>query len=279
MASSPPICGRENSPMADPPRNPQWPGPGHRDERYLRDIGSLPANDDGPVWLVKLAHDSAPSQETHPSAEYRRSLDELGAETVFFGDVVAQPGNDVPSWSRVGVFKFPSRRSVLHAPPVGGLLHPDAPTAEIDGALVLCCIPSPTMPLPAHLSVPMWSRVPHPASDDDSPVVVVHLIRYASGDWPPEDMAAYAQLLASASVPHGARATRWFAAEGTIVGDGNDWDDVRFTMYPSAAAFHAVLADLADNPDFAHHRARVIADQYTVVVRPSIDHIARSVIH
>ena len=34
-------------------------------------------------------------------------------------------------------------------------------------------------------------------------------------------------------MPNGVRIAGWFAAEGTIVGDGRTWDQVRFNAFPS----------------------------------------------
>ncbi len=90
-------------------------------------------------------------------------------------------------------------------------------------------------------------------------------------------MEAYARAAAAVAVPNGARIAGWFAAEGTIVGDGRAWDQVRFNAFPSRAAFMAVAADAARLDAQRQYREPAIADTYAMVVRPSIDRLASSI--
>lgn len=247
-------------------------GFGQIDDSYKHHLKTVPPDDDGPIWMVSM-------QRADGDLDRLQSVaDVAGGEVVLAGDVIRQVDGDAPRWNQITVIKFPTRRNFIqlaHHPAIKH--HPGFDHMQMQEAILLGCIPSPSMPVPRHLDIPAWSAVPHPATDEDSPVIVVHAVRYADTDWSPDDMAAYAHALATASVPHGARGTRWFAVEGTIVGDGRQWDDVRFTMYPSMAAFMAVVNDLDHISAYDRHRAHLIADIYTVVMRPRIDRLGRSV--
>ena len=59
-----------------------------------------------------------------------------------------------------------------------------------------------------------------------------------------------------------------------IVGDGRTWDQVRFNVFPSKAAFMAVALDPERLAAQADHREVAIADTYTFIIRPQIDRIA-----
>jgi hypothetical protein len=254
---------------SDPPNE---IGFGQIDSSYKQHLETIPVDDDGPIWMVSM-------QRAEGGLDRLQSVADVGGgEVVLAGDVIRQVDGDAPHWNQLTVVKFPTRRNFVqlaHHPAFKH--HPGFDHMQLHEAIILGCIPSPSMPTPAQLTVPTWNAVPHPATDDDSPVVAVHAVRYADSDWSPDDMAAYAHALAAASVPHGARGTRWFAVEGTIVGDGRHWDDVRFTMYPSMSAFLAVVNDLDHITAYERHRAHLIADKYTLVMRPRIDRLARSI--
>lgn len=69
----------------------------------------------------------------------------------------------------------------------------------------------------------------------------------------------------------------WFGAEGTIVGDGRRWDQVRFDALPSAAAFMAVVTDPARLEAQQNHCEEAITDTCTMMVRPMFNRLAESV--
>ncbi|MGE5211766.1 MAG: hypothetical protein ACM3MM_10915, partial [Acidobacteriota bacterium] len=127
---------------------------------------------------------------------------------------------------------------------------------------------------------PDWADVPHPPTDDDGPVMVIHVLKYhdaADAAVTPEQMEAYTRSAAVTAGAHGGRVAGWFAAEGTILGDGRTWDQVRFNAFPSKAAFMAVVFDPARLEAQKANREPAIADTYTMIVRPSIDRIADSI--
>ena len=90
-------------------------------------------------------------------------------------------------------------------------------------------------------------------------------------------MEAYSAAAAQVALPHGARVDGWFGVEGTIVGDGRGWDQVRFNAFPSRAAFMAVVTDPARLEAQRTHREVAIADTYTLIARPMINHLAASI--
>lgn len=263
---------------------------GEVDLDYEQHLRSVPANDDGPVWMVNLVRlreradfgsgrdRGMTGQQAYDATEPSTTLDDIGAAVVFYGEASPAIDGTQAYWNRVTAVKYPTRRSFITAH-----RDPQIRTARqqklagLESTIVLACIPSPTMPVPAHLTVPAWNSVPHPATDEDGPVTVMHLIRYVEDHDEPEKMAKYAQALAAASVRHGARSTRWFAVESTVVGDGREWHDVRFTAYPSRAAFSAARQDLTNRPDYPAIQSEVIADRYTLVLRARIDRLVRSV--
>lgn len=89
-------------------------------------------------------------------------------------------------------------------------------------------------------------------------------------------MVAYQNHAADVAVPHGIRIAGWFGVEGTIVGDGRQWDQARFNAFPSKEAFMAVVMDPSRLEAQRNHREIAIADTYTLILRPRIDCLAES---
>ena len=123
---------------------------------------------------------------------------------------------------------------------------------------------------------PDWSTVPHPPTDDDPPVEILHLIRYHEPE-SIDEMHAYTDHAMDVAVPNGVRVAAWFAVHDTLAGDGRRWDQARFNNFPSKAAFMAVALDPDRLKAQADHREVAIADTYTLILRPTIDRIAESV--
>jgi hypothetical protein len=124
-----------------------------------------------------------------------------------------------------------------------------------------------------------WADVPHPPTAEDGPVVVIHVLKFEAASAAavtPDEMVAYQNAAMAVAVPHGARADGWFAVEGTILGDGRSWDQIRFNEFPSKAAFMAVVTDPARLEAQRGHREVAIADTYTMILRPTINRIAES---
>ena len=141
------------------------------------------------------------------------------------------------------------------------------------------CQPLPYTGAPEGVVVD-WADVPHPPTATDGPITVVHVLSFADANAAhaiPDEMEAYATAIAQIAARQGVRVAGWFAVEGTIVGDGRLWHQVRFNQFPSKRAFLALAADPERQRAQAEHREKAITDTYTVLVRPAIDFIADSI--
>jgi hypothetical protein len=257
---------------------------GHVDRDYAIRLATTPADEDGPVYMVNLMKyrekaDYTDGTELNISG---READDLyapvgplaaiGASMVFLAEVDTQLLGDAPMWDRIAVVRYPTGRSFIDMQSRTDFkekhVHKEAGMAE---TIVMGCTPI-DVPKPAEL--PSWADVPHPATEDDGPVVVMHVIKYVDGGL--TDMVAYQNAAGAVAVPHGARINGWYDVQGTIMGDGRQWDQVRFNAFPSKAAFMAVVADpdrLAAQKD---HREPAIADTYALILRPSINRLEKS---
>ncbi len=254
------------------------------DPGYLERLATTAPEDDGPVWMVNLMkyRNVADYTDGRASTISGREADDLyaplgplaavGAEVVFFADVEDQLLGDAPKWDRVAVVKYPTRRSFveMQARPDFLELH-EHKEAGMEQTIVMGCTPMTTPVIP---DPPDWNDVPHPPTEADGPVMVIHVIRFVAGGIP--DMDSYQDAAGKVAVPHGVRLAGWFGVEGTIIGDGRAWDQARFNAFPSRAAFLAVVFD----PDrmVAHkgHREPAMADTYTMILRPKIDRLEAS---
>jgi hypothetical protein len=131
------------------------------------------------------------------------------------------------------------------------------------------CRPIGNPELPA--DKPSWREVPHPPTPEDGPVVVIHVLQFV--DEGLAEMEQYQGEAGKIAVPQGLRIAGWMAVDGTIIGDGRRWDQVRFNTFPSKAAFMAVATDPARLEAQTAHRETAIADTYTMILRPVIDQL------
>ena len=102
---------------------------GRIDHDYGRRLATMDPNQDGPIHMVNLmqyrvvadygdsGEGSADEGVSGREADDRYApvaiLAEIGAEVVFYGDVVTQHGETSPRWDRVGVVRYPTRRSFI----------------------------------------------------------------------------------------------------------------------------------------------------------------------
>jgi uncharacterized protein (DUF1330 family) len=262
------------------------------DREYGRRLATTQPDQDGPIWMVNLMQyrsvaqyaDGRPSTITGQEAddEYSptESLRAVGASPVFFGTVEEQLLGDAPPWDRVAVVRYATRRSFIEmqSRPEFQAAHTHK-DAGMERTIVIGCRPMTQSvgTIAGGLTDP--PAVPHPSTEDDGPVMVVHVIRFAdaeAGSSTPDEMQAYQTAAAVTASRHGARVAGWFEVEGTIVGDGRAWHQVRFNWFPSKRAFMAVVSD-PDRLDAQRlHRELAIADTYTLVVRPTIDRLQQS---
>lgn len=257
------------------------------DTDYVRRLADVDPAEDGPFWMVNLMHyrDRAVYADGRESDLTGREADDryapfgpfrtVGAELVFLSDVDEQLVGDDQRWDRIAVVRYPTRRAFLDMQDLPEYVelheHKDAGMAS---TFVIGCLPATVPELPA--GAPLLDGVPHPSTPADGPVVVLHVLRYG-GARASEDMELYQGRAAEVALPHGVRIAVWFDVEGTVVGDGRRWDQVRFNVFPSRAAFMAVALDPARLAAQADHREPAIADTYTLLLRPMIDRLAESV--
>jgi hypothetical protein len=259
---------------------------GQVDRGYAKRLATTPPEEDGPVWMVNLMkyRDVADYGEAGGPAvsgreaddEYtpRESLRAIGARIVFAADVDTQLLGDSPKWDRIGIVKYPTRRSFIEMQSRDDFtkkhVHKDAGMQQ---TIVMGCLPMPIPELPA--DAPDWTNVPHPPTDDDPAVVVMHVLKFFDSE-SVEDMSAYTDHAARVAVPHGVRIDGWFTVEGTIVGDGRAWSQVRFNAFPSKRAFMAVATDPERLRAQREHRETALEDTYTMILRPTINRLVDS---
>lgn len=264
---------------------------GQLDEDYARVLGSTPPEQDGPVWMVNLMRyrdraDYTDGRDTELTGQQADdlyapfdSLAAVGAEIVFFGEVETQLLGDQPAWDRVAVVKYPTRRAFVDMQFrdefVEHHVHKDAGMAAtvIAGTHPFAHPDGPP-------DAPELDQVPFPSTDEDPRIVVVHVVAFdtehATRAESVESMSAYTQHAIDVAVPHGVRVEGWFRVEGTVVGDGRQWDQVRFNSFPSREAFMTVVMDPARLEAQHEFREPAMSDTYTMIVRPLIDRLAES---
>jgi hypothetical protein len=264
------------------------PGYGRIDHEYGIQLATTAPDDDGPVWMVNLMRykeraEYADGRETQLSGREADDaytplgpLAAVGAELVFVAEVDDQFIGDAPKWDRIAVVKYPTRRSFIEMQQRTDFQqaheHKEAGMAEtiVIGALPLMG------PIAEQVA---WSDVPHPPSDEDGPYTMLHVIRFHEEDGAvqtPDHMESYQQVAESVAVPHGVRVDGWFSAEGTILGDGREWHQVRFNSFPSRRAFLAVAMDPDRLEAHSEHRDTAIADTYALGIRPLVNRLAES---
>jgi len=273
-----------NTPDADSSQRHAAVRYGQVDRDYAIRLATTPADEDGPVYMVNLMKyrekaDYTDGTELNISG---READDLyapvgplaaiGASMVFLAEVDTQLLGDAPMWDRIAVVRYPTGRSFIDMQSRTDFkekhVHKEAGMAE---TIVMGCTP---IEVPKPTEQPSWADVPHPATEDDGPVVVMHVIKYVDGGV--TDMVAYQNAAGAVAVPHGARINGWYDVQGTIMGDGRQWDQVRFNAFPSKAAFMAVAADPARLAAQKEHREPAIADTYALILRPSVNRLEKS---
>lgn len=260
---------------------------GSVDTAYADRMATTPPDADGPVWMVNLMSyrdraeyaDGRDTTLTGQEADDRyapfEALAAVGAEIVFVGEVDSQLLGETPPWHRVAVVKYPTRRAFIEMQDLPifheAHVHKDAGMAS---TIVMGSTPIEWPATPD--DAPTWAEVPHPPTPDDGYVAVLHVIAFHDGG-AQGDMVEYQNHAATVAVAQGIRIGGWFGVEGTIIGDGRRWDQARFNLFPSRAAFMDVVFDpdrLAAQRD---HREVAIADTYTLILRPVVDQLHRSV--
>lgn len=260
---------------------------GSIDRAYEDRFASTPVEDEGPIFMVNL-------MAYKPRAEYPdgreteltgKQADDLyapfgpfgavGAELVYVADVDTQLLGHAPQWDRVAVVRYPSRDAFLQMVelPEYEALHVHK-LAGMASTIIMAGTPidAPAVPDDA----PPLDEVPFPSTPEDGPVTVLHVLKYNEGE-AYADMVAYQSAAGLRALPHGVRISAWFDIEGTLIGDGRQWDQARFNWFPSRAAFMAVALDPERLSAQHEHREPAIADTYTMILRPILDRLSASV--
>lgn len=264
---------------------------------YAMSMAMMLPEDDGPVWMVNLMkyREVADYADGRESAISGRDADDayspldslaaVGAAPVFFGDVDQQLLGDATTWDRVGVVKYPTRKAFIDMQSLPSFQkshhHKDA---GMESTIVIGTQPMEMPTPPEGFEQADWADVPHPPTDDDGPVVVVHVLRFhdnpqgtSAANKTPDQMEQYSTEAAKVALGHGVRISGWFAVEDTIIGDGRAWHQVRFNEFPSKAAFMAVVMDPARLEAQKDHREAAIADTYTMIVRARLNELEASI--
>jgi len=268
------------------------PDYGQVDHEYGLTLATTAPEDDGPVWMVNLMRykdvaEYADGRETtltgqEADDEYTptESLSGVGAELVFVATVEDRFLGDGIEWDRIGIVKYPTRRAFIEMQERADFReshkHKEAGMAE---SIVIGCLPL-DIPQVADDEIVDWDDVPHPPTDEDGPYTMMHVIRFFEEDGAthtPDHMEEYQKVAGSVAVPNGLRIAGWFSAEGTILGDGRTWHQVRFNTFPSRRAFLEVAMDPDRVEAHNDHRNTAIADTYALGLRSTLNRLSASV--
>lgn len=264
---------------------------GNVDYDYAMQLAATPMNEDGPIWMVNLMkyHDVAQYEDENTTEITGREADDrytplgpleaVGAEIVYLGEVENKLLGDHRDWDRVAVVKYPTRKSFIDMQERKDFqdkhVHKEAGMKE---TIVMSCLPIDLPNAQTSLSNP--DNVEHQPSKEDSPIIILHVVRFNESSMlgeTPEEMDAYTLRAIDAAIQHGFGISGWFGVEGTIVGDGRAWDQVRFNSFPSKAAFMAVVQDPERLEAQKAYRDIATSDTYSLIVRTVFDKIADSI--
>jgi hypothetical protein len=248
------------------------PGYGQIGRDYALRMFTMPVEEDGPVWMVNLMKykevaaytDGNPKGISGKEADDRyapiKILHEIGALVPFFGDVIDQSHETDVQWDRVGVVKYPTRKSFLDMQNRDDFkgMH-EHKEAGMQFTFVIGCQPVDQAP-ELRVDTSVWASSEYSPTDDDGPVVVVEVVKYVNN----APVPSTASTQNSAQKVDGGPAA-WFNVEGTIIGDGREWDQIWFNAFPSLRAYNAQASSALLSADAS------VFDSYTLIVRASID--------
>ena len=260
------------------------------DIEYAKKLATTEPDQDGPVWMVNLMHyrESADYQDGQQSQISGRQADDIyspvevlakiGAELVFIAEVEEQLLGKDPLWDRVAIVKYPTRKSFIEMQQREDFqekhVHKEA---GMKSTIVMGGLPTPLPEMEGVLSVDT-DQVTHPATAEDGEIVVLHVLKFEESvdlGQNPEFMNNYSSEAVKVAAQHGVSISGFFAVEGTILGDGRDWDQIRFIKYPSKQAFMAVVSD-PERLKAQSKREKAISDTYTLILRPTLNRLKES---
>ncbi len=250
--------------------------------------------EDGPFYMINLIQyrekalypDGRETDLTGQEANNLYSpidiLQEIGAEIVFMAQVEKMRLGDGTKWDQVAIVRYPSRRAFVKMTQQSDFrarsIHKDAGVGK-------------TIVMVSHL-VDSQSREgsrpvkpAHPATADERPVEMVHVLRYRDtaqyeeGSKAPtisgrEAMEKYEAAATADTAPMGVYPTARFEIEGVFIGDGRPWDEVRINHFQSHATLKRHLASKS-RAAAEHHQAAAIEDSYSMQTRPIFNRLER----
>lgn len=253
----------------------------HRYGRIDTDYGAkmfmTPPEEDGDIFMLNFMryHEVAAysdgddgEQISGKEADDRYNptevLHKIGADPVFFGDVITQVGAPSPAWDRIGTVRYASRKSFVEMQNRADFqekhVHKSAGMAE---TFITCGLPMndvATGPVSSQLvgtkpfvSVSAWRAL--------EGITVVQL---------KQALLAGVRHIEAA----GGRVGKWFDVEGTIIGDGRKYDINCYNQYPAPENFHVAIDAMSKDDACALLFNESQSDGYTVLVKPTIDKIS-----
>ena len=268
------------------------PGYGAVDHEYGMKLASTTPEDDGPVWMVNLMKykeqadygdgdgdgESQGKSGREADDEYTPigPLTAIGAEIVYAAEVEMTPLGDGTQWDRVGIVKYPTRASFIEMQSREDFqkqhVHKEA---GMDFTFVIGCQPMDPQPGDLLGATTPWNDVQYPPTDEDGELHVWHVVKWAEGG--AETMVDYQNEAAKPAVKSGVKIGGWFDAEGTILGDGRSWDQVRLNIFPSLQEFmENVVNDPGRLAIQESNREPAMDDTYTLLCRPMINRLRES---
>ena len=247
---------------------------GKADVKYAVRMMQMTPEEDGPVFMVNFMHykkeadygDSGEKGVSGKEADDRYSpvdvLGKIGAYVAFHGDVVAQSGSTDVMWDRIGVVCYATRKSFMDMQTRDDFKEKHVhKAAGMDKTFVIGSQPRDGMEPGDYRSM-----------RNERGVVAVSAHKALEGTTTEELVAALHASRALAAA-HGCGNGQWYDVEGTIMGDGRNWDVVCFDSFPSVDAYRAWQSAIATDPAASalHDASRVQA--YSVAVDAQIDRI------
>ena len=258
-------------------------------------LATTPADEDGPVWMVNLMkyrevadysdgrESSISGQEADDAYSPLDSLAAVGAAPVFFGDVDQQLLGDDTTWDRVGRREVPDphSRSSRCSRCRASRNRTTTRTAGMERTIVMGTQPMAMPEPPAGFESVDWADVPHPPTDDDGPVVVVHVLRFPDAGAAHETRRPHARSIrARPARSHSVMAcgstvgSQWRARSSVTDEPGIRSDSTSSPARPHSWPWCTDPARLEAQKD---HREVAIADTYTMIVRAGINNLAASI--
>jgi hypothetical protein len=222
------------------------------DKEYGMFLATRPPEEDGPIYMVNLMkyHEVAQYSDAEGIGKeisgkeaddrYNPSsiLNKIGADVVFYGDVVSN-NKGTEDWDRIGIVRYATRKSFIDMQSRSDFgekhVHKAAGMAR---TTLVCC-------RPLDESIDAHNR-PMPLEDR----LVAMVVRQASN----RD-AAFADLAEAVQ----------FGVEGTIIGDGRKWDTVQFIPVSNPAEVEAIAQRVStENGDAYVMGVQVTMDSITL---------------